>query len=136
MSEWPKADADCLTAHGSPAVASRDGGVSQHVLPGQEERAAIAGYECEALYPVDPQFNEPLNKSQLAFLYAYFVDRLSPCVKSAGYSVARPPSLHSFEESYGSSESWSPYLSVSEPTSEKWTALNRRCPQFPSGLYG
>lgn len=135
LQEWPKADADCLTAHGFPATVGTGGAVAQHVVGGQEEAASIAAYQCQAMYPLDPQFNEPLNKSQLSFLYAYFIDKLTPCLTSAGYSIASPPSLQTFESSYNSKAAWSPYLSV-PATDTNWDQTNKKCPQSPSGLYG
>jgi hypothetical protein len=135
LSEWPQAYATCVTALGFPAQVSEDGGVTGGASKEQGQAAAVAQYTCDAEYPLDPRFNQPLNNSQLDYLYSYFVDKLSPCLKKAGYSIRSAPSLQTFRDEYATAKSWSPYADVNAG-GDAWAKINKRCPQNPSGLYG
>jgi hypothetical protein len=135
LDDWPQANASCLTDQGFAATVSPDGGVGTHVAPGQEEASALATYVCDVEYPIDPKFNEPLVKSQLAYLYSYYVSELTPCLQKAGFSVPDAPSLQTFEDTYNSSNPWAPYAEV-KVSGDKMTRINKECPQTPTGLYG
>lgn len=138
LQEWPKAKADCLTEAGFPSVVSDDGGVSSSVSGAQASAIAIADFQCESMYPLDPTFDVPLNTSQLRFLYHYFTKTLTPCLERAGYTVPSAPSLASFEDAYDSAKSWTPYstVSTSDNGNMTWSEVNKLCPQVPTGLYG
>lgn len=139
LQEWPRAKADCLTAAGFPSEVDDDGGVSSHVAGAQASALALADFQCQAEYPLDPTFETPLNRSQLKFLYFYFTKTLTLCLEDAGFSVSPAPSFASFEDGYDSASSWTPYSTVPKQSEEgktTWAEVNKQCPQVPTGLYG
>lgn len=74
-----------------------------------------------------------------------FTQALLDCLGAAGFTasalpdghpVSDPPTRQSFVETYGSTDTWTPYSDVAPGTNEEWYALNKKCPQMPEGLYG
>lgn len=101
----------------------------------QSERGAfqVAVYVCEAQYPVDPRYSLPLNRDQQAYLYAYFVQVLKPCLEQFGYAPpGLAPTLAEFLDRYDL-DPWNPYGAVA---SGDWETMSRNCPAEPAGLYG
>lgn len=138
QAEWAEVIVACLVEQGVDAKVSNDGqgGYESQGVVGQEQSMAIAGYVCDAKYPVDPSLTQPLTDEELDYLYDYFVDVLNPCLERAGIDVIEPPSRQAFKDSLQSPDSWSPYLAVDPGGQDEWTRLVRECPQSPPGLRG
>lgn len=135
--EWNSAVADCLADQGFIVKVTPDGGVeSGEIKPSQQEPYAVAFYTCQASYPLDPIYLVPLNDEQLAFLYAYDRDTLAKCLENEGYQVPARPSEQEFVQNYEQTGGWAIYSMVTPGSADDWYAINKKCPQFPEGLYG
>lgn len=143
--EWPLAQVECLQELGYAVRLTDDGqGIDFSDLPESQARKGspldAALYECEAKYSLDPKHEIPLNDAQLATLYDYFTQTLGPCLERRGVAVDAAPSLQRFIQDYANSSEWTPYESVdvANMSSADWNALNRDCPQIPTGnaLFG
>jgi hypothetical protein len=140
-SESGQAQAECLGELGIAASATSDG--SGFVLEGtpqesQADATNLAIYTCVARYTVDPRYNVELSSSQYAFLYRYFVNELTPCLRNEGYVVQDAPSLETFSDTYAET-GWSPYSQdlVASLDEAQLNKLFQSCPQLPpdSDLY-
>lgn len=135
--EWASALAECLRSEGFEATVHQDGGIRLGPIPREQNEAqALAYFSCAVSYPVDPRYSVPLNESQLAYLYRYYVQRLVPCLEAEGYAISNPPTWQRFLETYGATSPWSPYSDVLENVEQRWIVINELCPQHPEGLYG
>lgn len=107
--EWGEVIARCMNEAGFPSVKdSGDGGVlSGDLVISQGEAYAIAMYDCNARYPLDPKFNEPVTDEDLSLIYDYLVDTQMPCLEAHGYEVVEPPSRQQFIENY-ETDPWIP----------------------------
>jgi len=135
LSEHNYAMADCLTAAGFTAVGFWDG-YQTGSAEGQELPLALATYECQAKYPINPRVMVQLNDDQLRYLYEYYTQIATPCLNEEGYDVPPAPSLQNFVGNYGQPGSWQPFWLVETKTNEEWEAINKKCPQTPKELFG
>lgn len=138
LSEWPIAFADCLTSSGFRSTPTPDGGTKTDAVPAaQEEAFAVAHYVCKKSYPLEAKYTTPLSQNQVAALYEYFTEQLTPCLRGQGVDVDEAPSLEVFSETLNTSSAWSPYLSiqVENLTLDQWNELSVTCPQFPEHVY-
>ena len=93
-------------------------------------------YRCAVQYPTElgnPSEAGYFSTAQLGWLHDFYVNRLVPCLRLAGYQVGSIPPRDAFE-AYGD---WSPYFSMSPtPTSAgQWRRVDRRCPPPPFGSF-
>ncbi|PWB96435.1 hypothetical protein DF220_00185 [Salinibacterium hongtaonis] len=134
--ESASAQADCLIAAGfvNTTVTPDGGVVTDFGSAAQAEPFAIAGYTCRVQYPLDPKYTAPLTNAEVMFIYDYFVEELTPCLESEGFSVTAAQSRGKFAETYESGTAWHPYEGVIESTTtnEQWWSINARCPQMPT----
>jgi len=135
LSEHNYAMADCLTAAGFTAVGYWDS-FETGAPQGQELPLALATYECQAKYPINPRVMVQLNDDQKRYLYEYYTQIMIPCLKTEGFDAPPAPSLQSYIGTYGQLGSWDPYGLVSVSTNEEWEAINKKCPQDSKELYG
>lgn len=139
--EWPQTQADCTREEGFDVIISLDGGLSspQGLPDAQREAYRIARYVCNAKYPIDPKYSEPLTPEQIAAVYDYYLQDLIPCLEGEGYPVPSPPSRSLFLETFLSSKQWIPYSEVfwdADVPEAEFMRVSEKCPQWPSGLYG
>ncbi len=134
-SEWAPTLKQCMDDEGFPVSIRRDGGIDFPQVPGQEQATSVAYYTCSIMYPVDPDYSQPLNHGQLEYLYDYYTNDLEGCLSEQGYSPQDPPSFTTFEERFAEAP-WSPYDHITAPSEEAWLNLIETCPQIPDGLYG
>lgn len=132
-SEWPQTQVACLQEQGVDATLAEDGSVALTALTAQKEATDLANYVCEAMYPLDPVANLPLNDSQLAYVYWYYTGPLTACLEHNGVAVDEPPSLAVFKQDFYSDRFWSPYGSIGD--SDDWNLLSNKCPQAAPDLY-
>jgi hypothetical protein len=135
--EMPQAISACLTEQGFTASDASDefGPAVQASSPaGQEQALAIAWYECDASYPIDPVLTQPLSDEEIRYLYAYNVSVLVPCLADEGYQVSDPPSEQTYLEEFGTPGAWIPYAEISPSSAEELARLGDACPQNPTGL--
>jgi hypothetical protein len=132
--EWAAAVVACLHAAGYPGASEVGAGLavdSGTVPDAQREAFVIANYVCEMQYPVHDPVPRDLDASQVAVLYAYFVDRLRVCVQEHGVAVSEAPSLEVFRETFNQPEGWNP---LNEVPPARWEAVASACEQYPDGL--
>lgn len=123
-SEWSAVTAGCL---------STSGWDSNTVRVSERGAYRVAEFVCGAEYPIDPQLALPLDRDQEAYLYAYYVEQLTPCLSFYGFSsTGSVPSESEFESSY-ETHPWNPYIGI--PRDAPWGALSRNCPPVPPGFY-
>ncbi|WP_146076517.1 hypothetical protein [Rathayibacter sp. AY1A7] len=137
--EWAGAMVGCLDAAGFAAEEIPDGGItsSEEIPTAQNGAYALALFECQAAYPVDPRYTIPLNTEQIDYLYSYYRDSLKPCIEGQGYEVPDVPSREVFSENFDVDGGWDIYSTViSTASADEWYALKEKCPQFPDELYG
>lgn len=135
LDEWPRDHSQCLTDQGFPSTFDEDGSIQTEVPAGQEQAKASAEYVCEVRFPLDPQFDQPLNSSQLNYLYNYYVGDLTSCLNRRGIETLDPPSLQVFKSTYYSEGSWLPFAPQRIAQAD-WGEITNECPQLPKGLFG
>ena len=130
---------DCMSAQGFESWGfSSDSGLqmssadSSMVTPTAEQQMSY--YECNARFPVI----DTLTTDQLDFIYDYYQRWLIPCLGSAGYPVAVPPSRDEFttgEPEFG--WRWEPYSALGEyPGDDDYDALLAECKPTIPGIEG
>lgn len=129
---------DCILAAHVPGVVADGGGFTfQPTDPVVERLYALAQYTCSMKYPYDPAFAEQMglySDEQLEYLYAYFTERLEPCLTANGERVYVHPTREEFLAN-APYLSWSPYDAIEQrETPEEWAQLDFRCPP-PSVAY-
>lgn len=135
-SEWAQTMVGCMDEAGFAASVRPDGGIEfAPVADAQSEALSVANYVCGVQYPVDPTYARPLNDEQLKYLYWYFIEKLVPCLEAEGFNIPAPPSEATFVDQYDA-HPWSPYSDVATSTEDAWIAINEKCPQMPSALFG
>lgn len=135
LEEFAPVMAACYTDQGFPSVASADGGVSGEYQDEEAEAYALAGYTCMTKFPTDPKYAIPLNDSQIAYIYDYQTQVLTPCLEDAGYTVDAAPAREDFVANYlTDGGGWYPYEHVN--AGSLTVSLNVQCPQIPEHLYG
>lgn len=116
----------CIVGKGFP-------GMTGDVPADQTTSWHLAIYECAAMYPINPRYQQPFSKQQLDVLYTYYEGTLVPCLLSRGLSPAHPPSHATFISAVGTSAMYSPYNSVlgelARMSEEKRNALEKACPE-------
>jgi hypothetical protein len=131
--EWSRVIPACLANSGWPVTISSDGWSSTSLDASEKGAFEVANYVCEAQYPLDPRYSIPLNRDQQAYLYAYYVQVLKPCLELHGYAPPGPaPTLAEFLNGYDQG-SWDPYGVVN---TYDWATVSAACPSEPAGLYG
>lgn len=99
----------------------------------------VAMWVCRGEYPVDPRTTGYLSEAQALYMYDYFVERLSPCLRLLGYDVPPPPARDGYAESVRTGTFWNPYYSdVATPqveTLEDWALIDVKCAPLPDDPY-
>jgi hypothetical protein len=142
MDEWGAVIAACMNDLGFTSVKdSGDGGIlSGDMHTSQAEAYDIGMYDCQARYPLDPKYSEPLTDDQLSLIYDYNVDELTPCAEALGYEIGPAPSRQQFIETYDT-EPWLPLGDIIQSIAATGDGgdiqkLLEACPDVPPNLYG
>jgi hypothetical protein len=135
LRDAPNAEAKCLQQHGFDSTVVPGGGVITHVASGKDESFQVARVICATEYPLQSKYTTPLTNTQVAALYKYQKNVLSPCLVSHGFTVPTAPELSRFQEKYGTADSWQPYAGVRTSSQAAWDALNASCPSYPARLF-
>lgn len=119
---------------------TRDENGSYNAPPDQYESLGLAVYTCEAKFPMEEKYLQPLGEPELRRLHAYFVDDAVPCLASIGYSIPGPPSIETFLASANSPSAYLPsgeLFALGLVQSQVEEALTD-CPEVPPPivLYG
>jgi hypothetical protein len=90
---------------------------------------------CSQRYPVKGDDDFILSRSELTWLYDFFMQRHRPCLHSLGYEFVTFPERDQFVEDAVGYPSWVPddYSVDPVPSREQWALLAERCP-LPSLL--
>lgn len=129
--------AECLAAAGVDSNYVYGVGLAFGLAPETQEAAYLAYYTCTAQYPVDPLDRGYLSRDQLAFMYDYYSNRLTPCLRTFGFTIADPPDRSEFLVASYNGDSWDPYRELALPgDSPLWNLIDARCPPLPAGVYG
>lgn len=142
MDEWGAVIAGCMNDLGFTSVKdSGDGGIlSGDMNPAQSESYDVGMYDCQARYPLDPKYSEPLTDDQLSLIYDYNVNELTPCAEALGYEIGPAPSRQQFIESY-ETDPWIPLADIIQNIAATGDGgdiekLLEACPDVPPNLYG
>lgn len=130
---------ECMSAEGfqswgfsSDSGLQLSGTASSDAEPTVEQQ--LAYYRCNARFPLV----DTLTAGQLDFIYDYYQRWLIPCIESAGYPVAAPPTRKNFvtaEPEYG--WRWEPYSALGEyPGDAQYAALRAECKPTIPGIEG
>ncbi|ROQ18185.1 MULTISPECIES: hypothetical protein [unclassified Curtobacterium] len=132
--EWATAQAECMAEKGFPQVSAKpDGSIALGSLPNTQAQArAVALYECQVEYPLEPKYLADFNDSQLKYLYAYYTGDLAKCLEEHGVQVPEAPSEQTFLDKRGA---WSPYEKV-DVSESRYYELVKACPEIPTAVYG
>ena len=130
--EWSGTISNCLRDAGWDVSTGMDGGMSMSYDDDEAEEFRVSYFVCQAQYPYDPRRVLNLDRRQLAYLYAYEVQVLQPCLEAHHFiGVTAPPT---FAEYLRNDPHWDLYADVK--TEASWRAVSRACPPEPPGLYG
>jgi hypothetical protein len=115
----------CLQDQGWPVEQIGNTGVSFQAVPVDQNRAAqIDQTRCEAGLNL-PEYGAP-SALDIEGVYSFWVDVLKPCYEAVGFSIADPPSLETFVESYPAVD-WAPWRFLTGSSPE----LEQRCSSDP-----
>lgn len=132
--------ADCISKLGFPATPTKDQGIVFGDIPDdQAEAQSVAVYTCRAQYPIDPKYMQPLNRSQLDYLYYYSQHDLTQCIKTQGFSVPKLPTRAAFAAIVAgkSAEAWDPFQEVEATANyDQLMDITEKCPQYPPATWG
>ena len=135
--EQPQRLVTCLSEAGYEADIASDGGITlPAVTSAQEESMFIALYTCQSMYPIDPQYLDPLTEEQIREVYDYYVEQLTPCVEERDIPVEPAPSFETFTETFGTDAQWHPYANVVGLSHQDLDEILTACPQLPPGFEG
>jgi hypothetical protein len=135
--EMPSIMAECISAAGFEATDTTDSdgpSFSASSPDGQEQALAVAWYVCDAQYPVDPEYTQPLSADEIAFMYRYNSSVLLPCLRDLGLEVDDAPSQQSYVETFGTADGWYPYNEVYQLGRDAAAEASKACPQNPPGF--
>lgn len=136
--EWPRVIADCLRTQAFPeATVTPDGGVTPGEIAREQLGAyQIANYTCNAMFPLDPKYSEPLDDAQLRMLYDHYAGPLTACLEGLGLSVGNPPSFELFVETFTTESTWNPVALAVGTSARAYEQVYAECVITPAGLYG
>ena len=83
---------ECIRAAGFP----RGPGGEFSTPPDQTEALHLAIYTCEAQYPIDPKYLEPLTNDQFEKIHEHLTQTAIPCLLALGYQVEPIPSKETY----------------------------------------
>lgn len=87
----------CLNDKGFLVTANASGtGYSGDISGGQDKAAALAQWQCAAMYSLDPRVTIPATSAQMGIAYDYVVQFLVPCLAKQGYTNLEVPSREVF----------------------------------------
>ena len=134
---WGFAMKECMVEAGFTAFDyDRSGGFTNGLertsSMGEE---GLAWYYCGARFPTYDTVFSVLDEPQLDQLYAYYRERLIPCLALKGSAVIKVPTREQFGEGgAGQPGSWNPYLTAElPPTAVVASAVLESCPPYPEG---
>jgi len=133
--DWPVEIARCLTDAGYKATVNTSGGIDNvPVADAQRPAYDLAVHTCRLQYPLDPKLSVPYSDQELSYLYRYFAGPLKSCLKQHKEDTGDIPSEQRFKQTYGTEDSWNPYLAVTDLSESQWATLRKVCTPLPSGM--
>lgn len=133
--DWPVEIARCMTEAGYKATVNTSGGIDNvPVSDAQRPAYDLAVHTCRLQYPLDPELSIPYSDAELSYLYQYFTGPLKSCLKAHHEDIGEAPSEQRFKQTYGTDESWDPYLTVTDLTEAQWASLRKVCHPVPDGM--
>lgn len=134
--EYAAVVSQCLIDQGYGAHPNDTGGIKFDLVPEEQvEAQEVAFYVCQAKYPLDPKYVQPINDERLTWLRDYFEQVLVPCYAEHDVTTSPVPSAQTFIESWGTQNQWVPLRGVSiEPAQQE--ALEEDCPTVPDEFWG
>lgn len=114
LDTWSGTQVDCLRAAGLDAREVSGGFVVDGTAPDDATQlgVAIAEWECSGRYPRDPRERGYLTADQELYRYDFAIERIVPCLRAAGASVAEPPDRDDYISSARSGTRWDPYADL------------------------
>jgi hypothetical protein len=140
-SEQTKAVAGCLVESGYPDYVDSFGNI-RFDLAIDDRDFERAYFICSVKYPLELSALGYLSEAQVAYIFDYEVEVVSPCLRLLGFDISEPPNRESYLESHrtGGGLNWSPYwdavnLYEGDPwTPEFWDFIDFHCPPLPEPL--
>ena len=133
--EWEEVYYPCMEAQGFPSHTDQFGQVGIEFEREQHDDLKLAGYVCEARYPLDDKYYEPFDSQQLRLIYDWRVGTTTPCLESFGGVVPPAPSFEVFAAEYESTGYvlWSPISDpgLTLPEDADMDAVLAACPESP-----
>jgi hypothetical protein len=126
-----------MNESGFEAEAQPNGMLAVNQDSTQEMARDIAQWSCMVMYPLEEKYTRPFDERQLQALYEYQTTTLTACLQAAGVDVSAAPSIEVFEQTWQTSDQWSPYLGVADSgmTMDQIYELNANCPELPEHVY-
>lgn len=131
--------AHCMTVAGYPtSYTLQQGLVGPTVAAKNYANYSVQKYVCQAQYPTDPVELGYFSTEQSQFLYNYWANVLTPCLRGQGVPVPPLPKRYPFGSSAypNLSGPWDPYEKVRTVRGNAIAPfIFTRCPEFPPQLY-
>lgn len=127
--ERPQVLVACVGDEGFPADAE-----GNRTFPSEQlEAFNLALYTCEARYPLDERFLQPLTEGQTREIHAYLMESAVPCLAELGYELPEPPSIETFVGTFNTADAYTLSSVLMDQGISGLTAENilSECPEFP-----
>ena len=139
----------CVSRYGATTITVGEDGSMSWAGADADEFAMNVMNACILQYPPIVLQSLVHTNEQLEYLYTYITSFLVPCLRSDGYGFDAPPSREEFiETAQRDLWMWSPYATLTEPSTEQWSGyrsdseaftlgkerIEKQCPQFPAGM--
>lgn len=130
ITDWAQVQVACLKEQGYDSSVSADGsGIIYGGVSGEQEGTMTDAVAlCEAKFPLDPVYDNPLTEAQRGFLYDWYVGESVPCLRTQGVEPVAPPSRDTFINNFYSSDVWLPFSGVPQ---DRFTSVTAACPENP-----
>jgi hypothetical protein len=129
--EYQAALVDCLRQAGWPVQVTADGGLKADFSAAQRSAFIAAEAACAASLGEPPTF-PPVTEADMRARYQFLVHARG-CLIALGYTVAEPPSVDEYVDTYWT-KPWTPFSEVNAQTTSEseWNHVNEVCPQVPN----
>lgn len=133
--EWGEVYYPCMEEQGFPSHTDQFGQVGIGFEREQHDDVKLAGYVCDAKYPLDDKYFRPFDSEQLQLIYDWRVGTTIACLESFGGVVPPAPSFEVFAAEYESTGYvlWSPISDpgLTFPEDTDMDAVLATCPESP-----
>lgn len=142
--EYGEAQARCMDEAGFTTVS--DGVGNWSFSPGVPESQGaalnLASYQCEARYPMDPEYAQDWTEEQVGLVYDYWDEYYLPCMEAHGHPIddSGQPSREAYVAAFHTPDrsDWWPNEYPSVLPVDEQRVLAQTCPPMPpdSAMYG